>query len=211
MNLADSLSSLLSAENRLTFGELVLCLDAGGSYSARHRNDEGRAVSDLADLDSVRALREMAKHDEAGEYRPLKTAPGLKSGWHTATDSPREFLQRLDAIYPGLFATWVAYDSGTFPPVPLRDTLGRQTGMYRFAGGITDGMAHRILAELCTPGCLRCITWPIDGTAPLPRVARGAGTLPLLCTEACTFAVSRARELAKEAYDLANPPAPAQG
>ena len=206
MNPADTLSSLLARENRLIFGELVLTRDAAGRFTARHHDDEGRDEADLGDLDSVRALREMAKYDEAGGYRPLKTAPGLARGWRTATDSAREFLARLDAIYPGLFATWVAYDRGTFPPVPLRATLGRQTGMYRFAGSITDEMAHRIVEELCKPGCLRCITWPIDESTPPRRVVREQGGLPLLCTEACTFAVTRARELAKEAYDRANPP-----
>lgn len=209
MNLADTLSDLLARESRLLFGELVLTRDSDGRFSARHRDDEGSAAA-LEPLDSVRTLREKAKFDAAGEFRPLKTAPGLRSGWITTTNCPREFLQRLDAIYPGLFATWVAYERGTLSPVPLRDTLGRQTGMYRFAGTITDEMAQRMIGELCAPGCLRCITWSFETETETDRIERSSGSVPLLCTEACTFAVSRARELAKEAYDLANPPAASQ-
>jgi sirohydrochlorin cobaltochelatase len=209
MNLADTLSDLLARESRLLFGEIVLTRNNQGRYTATHREDEGKADG-LEPLDSVRELREMAKNDATGEYRPLKTAPGLKSGWITTTEGAREFLQRLDAVYPGLFATWVAYERGSLSPVPLRDTLGRQTGMYRFAGTITEEMAQRMTKELCAPGCLRCITWSFDAESPRARIERKTGTLPLLCTEACTFAVSRARELAKEAYDLANPPAAPQ-
>lgn len=209
MNLADTLSDLLTRENRLLFGELVLTRDSDGRFMACHRDDEGSDTG-LEPLDSVRGLREMAKNDAAGEYRPLKTAPGLKSGWITTTEGAREFLQRLDAIYPGLFATWVAYERGSLSPVSLRDTLGRQTGMYRFAGTITDEMARRMTGELCAPGCLRCITWSFEAENTHYRIERSPGTVPLLCTEACTFAVSRARELAKDAYDRANPPAAPQ-
>lgn len=205
MNLADTLSDLLTRESRLLFGELVLTLDTAGRFTACHRDDEGSS-GELELLDSVRALRERAKFDAAGDFRPLKTAPGLRSGWITTTNCPREFLQRLDAIYPGLFATWVAYERGSLSPVPLRDTLGRQTGMYRFAGTITEEMARRMTGELCAPGCLRRITWSFEAETASDRIERSTGTVPLLCTEACTFAVSRARELAKEAYDLANPP-----
>jgi len=209
MNLTDTLADLLARESRLSFGEIVLTRNNQGRYTATHHEDEGKADG-LEPLDSVRELREMAKNDAAGEYRPLKTAPGLRAGWITTTDGSSEFLQRLDAIYPGLFATWVAYERGSLAPVPLRATLGRQTGMYRFAGTITNEMAQRMTEELCSPGCLRCITWTFEaGTEPV-RIERSAGSLPLLCTEACTFAVSRARELAKEAYDLANPPAASQ-
>lgn len=205
MSLADTLASLLEREDRLVFGELILSRDPHGVFSARHRVDAEPTTS-LEPIDSVAALREIAKYDSAGAFRPLKTAPGLRSGWCTETPCPREFLRRLDAIYPGLFATWVAYDRDALAPVPLRGTLGRQTGMYRFAGTITDEMAHRLQAELCAPGCLRRITWPIDANnGGHARVEASADEIPLLCTEACTFAVSQARELAKEAYDRANP------
>jgi sirohydrochlorin cobaltochelatase len=206
MNLADTLSDLLTRESRILFGELVLTREPDGRFTACHLDDEGSGAG-LEPLDSVRALHERAKFDAAGDFRPLKTAPGLRSGWITTTGCPREFLQRLDAIYPGLFATWVAYERGSLSPVTLRDTLGRQTGMYRFAGSITDGMARRITEEFCAPGCLRRITWSFEAETATDRIERSAGTVPLPCTEACTFAVSRARELAKEAYDQANPPA----
>lgn len=206
MNLADTLADLLTRESRLSFGEILLTRSPAGRYTAIHAVDEGKTTG-LEPLESVRELREMAKNDAAGEYRPLKTAPGLKTGWTSTTDDPREFLRRLDAIYPGLFATWLAYDRETLAPVALRDTLGRQTGMYRFAGSITDEMAVRLRTELCGRGCLRQIVWPIDPGNQPDRAPRTGGSLPLLCTEACTFAVNLARSLAKEAYDLANPPA----
>jgi sirohydrochlorin cobaltochelatase len=200
MSLADELDRLLPRGTRLTFGELALSRCEEGAFEARPLADVARSGG-LAEVSTVRELRDLAKYDAEGSYRPLKTAPGLVSGWRTVTSSPAEFLKRLDAVYPGLFATWISYQRGETLPVALRQTLNRQTGMYRFAGTITPEMGAEIKRDLCGAGCLRHVTWPIEeGDAPCPPEVPSEA-LPLLCTEACTFAVSRARELAKAAHD----------
>lgn len=206
MTLAEELEALLPPGMDKRYGDLVLrhCETAG--FSARHiRNTE--SDDGLDQIDSIEDLRELAKYTAEGEYRPLKTSPTLRCGWITRTDCPSEFLKRLDAIYPGVFATWIAYSKGELDPVPLRDTLERQTGMYRFAGAIDDQMANRIMRELCSPGCIRKIAWPIDSRCAVSRLKSGKRSIPVICTEACTFAVSEARRLAREAYDRENAPA----
>ncbi|NLT70044.1 MAG: hypothetical protein GXX91_05040 [Verrucomicrobiaceae bacterium] len=198
MTLAGELESLLPAGTSLVFGQLRLCRRDDGSFEACHLDDAEKRES-LEPIPSAPALRELAKFDAAGEYRPLKTAPTLRGGWITRCDEAAEFLRRLDAIYPGVFATWIAYAAGRHHPTSLRRTLDRQTGMYRRAGTITDGMARRLIRELCHIGCLRTITWPIHDDDPVARATASPGTLPMICTEACTLAVNAARTLAKEA------------
>ena len=206
MTLAQELESYLPPGTRSSFGQLSLTRSPDGMFEACHIDDLSVADT-LQEIDSGPALREIAKFDQAGGYRPLKTAPTLKTGWRTRCTSAVEFLKRLDAIYPAVFATWIAYDKGEHPPTSLRKTLDRQTGMYRFAGTITDEMANRMVSELCLPGCLRKIAWPINDEIPLCRLTSQPHSIPVICTEACTFAVSAARSLAKEAYDKANLPA----
>lgn len=205
MTLADSLLHLLPRGENRRFGEIFLEHLDDGTLRARHRDDR-MAQEGLESLASASELREMAKWDTMGEYRPLKTAPTLKPGWITECSDASEFLKRLDAIYPGVFATWVAYEKEEHSPTPLRETLDRQTGMYRFAGSITDQMANEIMRETCAKGCLRKIAWPISDDCPTSMLKRPAMEIPVICTEACTFAVSEARRLVKEAYDKANPP-----
>jgi len=204
MTLAEELDSRLPPDEDRRFGELTL-RRTGGGFTATHHLDAH--TDDLESVDTVHGLRELAKYDEHGEYRPLKTAPTLRRGWRTDCRDAREFLERLDAIYPGLFATWIAYEKEELDPVPLRDTLDRQTGMYRFAGNITDAMANQIMRDLCAKGCVRQIAWPIDASCAVSRIHPERRSLPAICTEACTFAVSEARRLAKEAYDRENAPA----
>lgn len=205
MTLVEELEGLLAPGQELRFGELHLVRDDDGTFSARHVDNTGEAM--LEKIDSVAELRELAKFDMAGEYRPLKTAPTLRNGWVTTCSDASDFLARLDAVYPAVFATWVAYKREELEPVPLRKTLERQTGMYRFAGAITDQMANKMMRELCSKGCIRKIAWPIDDACTVGRITMRARRIPAICTEACTFAVSEARRLAREAYDAANAPA----
>ena len=204
MTIAAELEKLLPPGTEARFGELHLVRCDSGRFSARHVDDTG--IAKLEKIETVPELREMAKYDSEGEYRPLKTAPTLRSGWVTECEDAKEFLARLDAIYPALFATWVAYSRNDLTPVPLRETLDRQTGMYRRAGAITDQMANQIMRGLCSKGCVRKIAWPIDARCAVGRLPKRAHRIPAICTEACTFAVSEARRLVKEAYDAANAP-----
>lgn len=205
MTLAGILESYLPVGASLRFGELRLSRSSEDVFEACHAEDEPHRAK-LEMVASIAGLRDVAKFDEGGEFRPLKTAPTLKRGWRTQTDCASDFLKRLDAIYPGVFATWVSYSKGEHLPTSLRNTLSRQTGMYRFAGTITDQMANRIMRELCAPGCLRRIAWPLNDQCPVSRIKPEPNSIPVICTEACTFAVNRARELAKEAHDRENAP-----
>lgn len=205
MTLAGELESLLPTGTTLVFGQLSLARNNDGSFEACHFDDRGQ-IDQLELVGSVPELRELAKFDVAGEYRPLKTAPTLKGGWKTRCDKASEFLERLDAIYPAVFATWIKYAAGEHDPTSLRRTLDRQTGMYRFAGTISDQMANRMMRELCHPGCIRRIAWPINDDHPVSRLKAQPRSLPVICTEACTFAISAARSLAKEAYEKNNAP-----
>jgi len=204
-SLAAALEAALPPGETKRFGELSLCHEGSGSYLAMHAEDAkaGAMPDKLLPLDTPARLREWSKFDAAGEYRPLKTAPGLKAGWIARAGDTAAFLKLLDAVYPGAFAGWAVYARGEFDATPLRETLGRQTGMYRFAGSITDAMANRIMRETCAAGCLRTIAWPIDDTCAVGRIKAAKDTIPLICLEACPFAVNEARRLAKEAFDAA--------
>ncbi|MDF1813902.1 MAG: hypothetical protein P1V20_16995, partial [Verrucomicrobiales bacterium] len=114
------------------------------------------------------------------------------------------FYSKVDTIYPAGFALTVRYFADQLKPVPLRTTLNRQTGMYQFAKNITDQHANQIMRDTCAAGCLRQIAWPIDDRCSVSKLPAPKRTIPLVCTEACTFAVSEARRLAREAYDRAN-------
>ena len=75
-----------------------------------------------------------------------------------------ELKRALDYFYPSRLAVLVAWKSGNLKTTALRETLDRQSGMYRVAAKITDSQINDLVADFCRSdrGCLRTILWKRD-------------------------------------------------
>lgn len=153
--------------------------------------------------------RMLVLYDSKGKYRPLKTAPNLRKGWLLELRSVAELHQALDHIYPAALGLWLGWKNNHLHPAPWRETINRQTGMYRVVGKITDEQSADLIASTCNSrtGCLREILWPIEEgkphpltmpspTAPLEQ-REASGEIPLLCREACNLLVAAGRKVVK--------------
>jgi sirohydrochlorin cobaltochelatase len=137
---------------RKTGDDLVLC----------HRDDQAR--DDLETFRNAEDAIEIARYDDAGSYRPLKTAPNLRHGWRMQLRTSDELKDALDHFYPGRLAILIAWQRGELRTTPLRETLDRQSGMYRIAAKISDAQIDDLVADFCRSdgGCLRTILWRRD-------------------------------------------------
>ena len=207
----------------LLFGQLVVTPRAVG-YELRHRQDAERAGDDLQAHDDPEDAAQLALYDDAGTYRPLKSAPNLRRGWRLVAGDERALRLALDLFYPARLGAWRAFAAGRLVTTPLRETLGRQTGMYRVTAKLTDEQADALVGRFCRSdgGCLRTILWKRDaaGTTPSTRLPpekfdpahdqtgmggdRASG-LPLLCQEACNLLVAEARAVVKGEKPAAEP------
>jgi sirohydrochlorin cobaltochelatase len=180
-------------QGEVSIGQIViLSFEAG--FDLRHRED--RACPDLATHTCPEAARVIANFDDVGLYRPLKTAPTLAHGWRLILRETTELRRALDYFYPAMVGVAVSYTAGALPPVPLRDTLGRQTGMYRVTQKISDADAETTVDRFCA-GCLKHRLWEIDGLNPA-KPPSAAGEWPLLCHEACNLLVAEIRKVVKQ-------------
>ena len=129
-----------------------------------HRDDE--TVDRLQRFRSAKEAIEIARYDDAGNYRPLKTAPNLRHGWRLELRTLEGLKRALDHFYPGRLAVFAAWKSGKLQTTPLRETLDRQSGMYRVAAKISDAQIDDLVANFCRSngGCLRTILWKRDGS-----------------------------------------------
>jgi sirohydrochlorin cobaltochelatase len=193
------------------YGQILINRGADERFLLSHRDDAGR--SDLILHTDPEVATEIARYDDAGTYRPLKTAPNLRHGWSLSLADAQEVEQALDFFYPGRLAAFRSWQAGALRTTPLRETLERQTGMYRVAARITEVQADELVGNFCRSdgGCLRTILWWRDaaGTVPstsLPpekfdpqhdQTGRGEAARPLLCQEACNLLVAAAREVVK--------------
>jgi sirohydrochlorin cobaltochelatase len=188
-------------------------IEAGddGTFALTHHEDAPR--SDLVSYAQADDAARLARFDDAGNYRPLKTAPNLQHGWRLVLPDRRALGIALDLFYPGRLAAFAAWETGTLEPTPLRDTLDRQTGMYRSAAKISDSEANTLVGNFCRSdgGCLRTILWKRDREGTLAstllpsekfdpshdQTGLGRPMIPLLCQEACNLVVAKAREMVK--------------
>ena len=143
------------------FGQVLVQKNDGG-FELRHRDD--RLHHQLQTFRGARAAIDIARYDDEGIYRPLKTAPNLRHGWRLELDAAEELKRALDNFYPGRLAVLAACQTGQLHTTPLRETLDRQSGMYRIAAKISDTQIDRVVADFCRSdsGCLRTILWKRD-------------------------------------------------
>ena len=186
-------------------------------HELRHRADADCAPERLATHHDPEDAAALALYDDAGAYRPLKTAPNLRRGWRLALADERALRLALGLFYPARMGAFRLFQEGKLTVTPLRDTLNRQTGMYRVTGKLTDEQADALVGRFCRSdgGCLRTILWKRDaaGTIPSTRLppekfdpafdqeggvmAEAGGFVPLLCQEACNLLVAEARAVVK--------------
>lgn len=172
----------------------ILIRKNGDGYALCHV-DEADSTAPLATHFQPEDALEIAKYDLAETFRPLKSAPTLRCGWRMELATEAALRLALDYFYPAALANWRS------PQItPLRETLQRQTGMYRVTGLLTDPEAQELVATHCHEHrCLRQILWQIDDATPLPlqKSAPPAGAIPLQCCEACNLLVAAARPVVK--------------
>jgi len=200
-----ALADVLS--DRTRFGQLLIQRTSSGGFALCHRDDENTRALEIFHKpdDSV----EIARFDDAGKYRPLKTAPNLKHGWRLEVVDLTEVRRTLDCFYPGRLAMFAAWRESRLTTAALRDTLDRQSGIYRVAAKISDAEIDEVVGNFCRSdgGCLRTILWKRDGQGTVPSTKLPPGkydpqpatvaTVPLLCQEACNLLVAECRKVVK--------------
>ena len=205
------------------FGQ-ISARKSGKSFVLCHRDDDTR--DDLETFRNAEDAIEIARNDDAGNYRPLKTAPNLRHGWRMELRTQEELKRALDHFYPGRLAIFLAWQRGQLRTTPLRETLDRQSGMYRIAAKISDAQINDLVADFCRSngGCLRTILWKRDQRgaiasaklpkqkfdpsndqtralsepgSPTPATGTAPATVPLLCQEPCNLLVAACRNVVK--------------
>jgi len=222
----DPIEKLLEASLTAPFclGQ-ILIQESGDNFVLSHRDDDTRNPSET--FRKAEDAIEIARYNDAGNYRPLKTAPDLRHGWRVELETREELKRALDYFYPGRLAIFVAWQRSQLRTTPLRETLDRQSGMYRIAAKISDIQIDDLVADFCRSngGCLRTILWKrdqrntiasaklpeqkfdptwdqtrtlIEPGSPTPTTGTAPATVPLLCQEPCNLLVAACRKIVKE-------------
>ena len=205
------------------FGQIFVRKN-GDDFVLCHRDDE--AHDDLEIFQDPEDAIEIARYDDAGNYRALKTAPNLRHGWRIELRTSDRLKRALDHFYPGRLAIFSAWKTALLRITPLRETLDRQSGMYRIVAKVSDTQIDDLVADFCrsNDGCLRTILWKRDQRGAIastrlpkekfdptwdqarasiqpgsqtPATGTAPAMIPLLCQEPCNLLVAACREIVK--------------
>jgi sirohydrochlorin cobaltochelatase len=215
--MADSIERALAAalSDPCRIGQILIRKASGRRFALCHRDD--KELESLHRFQDPEDAIKIAKFDDAGNYRPLKTAPNLRHGWRLEIVDLSELRRALDYFYPGRLAIFALWKENRLATTPLRETLNRQSGMYRVAANISDEQVDDLVGSFCRSdgGCLRTILWRRDASGRMPSTKlppekvepahdqvrepqRVSGVMiPLLCQEVCNLLVNEARKAVK--------------
>jgi hypothetical protein len=165
-------------------------------YEVRHVADADADAAALDSHDDPLDARQIAKTDETGRYRPLKTAPSLARGWLFDDLDWRGVAQTVESFYPATVANWYREQRGELDVDHWRDTVTRMTGIYGVVRTWDRGEGYEHVnwvAEACCDDsqCLKRREWQYDDETDLD-VDGGDGQFP--CREPCSVVVTAARK-----------------
>jgi hypothetical protein len=187
------------------WGELAVTVRLGSDgvrrYDLRHADDADRPRGDLDVRRDPLDAREIARVDDEGRYRPLKTAPTLQTGWAFADLDGPALVRAVEFLYPATVENWHREREGDLDVTHWRETAARQTGIYDAVEELPDEALEWAVEACCVDSqCLKRREWDLDAETPV-GVDRGDGEFP--CREACSLFVAAAREWAQEEQETA--------
>lgn len=206
------------AAGSVQVGEVLAQAGAAGGWVLSHVLDAEEAAAGSGALEpwtGAEDARLIARNSEDGKFRALHSAPTLRRGWRLELPDVAAVRRALDFFHPAALGVGIGHEEGRVAGTPLRQYLGRQTGMYRFTNGVTDEQVPVMAVKECGGGkCLRRIVWPLeegvpltdaaektDETAGYAAVRKGDKCVPLLCIEPCPVIVGAARKLARQNFE----------
>lgn len=159
-------------------------------YELRHAEDRTAGDTELRTI-TLQDVRQLSQFTNTNSFRPLKSAPTLRTGWrlHVVNDGDLEVA--LNHLYPNAIADWYAVRTGKPPVTNYREFTNRQTGMYRITTMLTDAQATQVIQACCgRKFCLKRRLWTVRGLAPDSLAEK---TL-IPCLEPCAILLEFARK-----------------
>ena len=193
-----------SPEGERVWGQVRIRRGPDG-YELRHVLD--RVVADGAlRVVSVAELRSLAACTASGAFRPLKSAPTLRSGWRCVARGDEELETALAHLYPGTLADARAWSAGLAAPTNWSEFAAMQVGRARGLARLEPAAFRPAVEAGCSASvCLKRRLWAGPGVEPEPESGMDGNKSQLPCLEPCALFAAFARACLANADALTVP------
>ncbi|WP_435062753.1 DR2241 family protein [Halobaculum sp. EA56] len=169
--------------------------DGDRRYDVRHVDDADRAVEELETYRDPLDARELAKYDDDGMYRPLKTGTNMPTGWVYPDLDWRDAVETVETLYPATVANWYREREGTLDIDHWTDTTDRQTGIYGIVSELPREAVEWVAEAACDDSqCVKRREWQYSADDEL---AADGGTGAFPCREPCSLVIAAGRRWTK--------------
>lgn len=159
------------------------------TFAIRHRDDRAVGRDELDHLDDWVSVRDRIRYTDDGDYRPLRAATTLPTGWTLEGLSRVDLTHVIDVIYPGSIIDWYRNRAGKFPTKDYQAATERHSGIYASVSELRPEQLDRVTTQCCT----NCVKEPIwYRTTNPPSETQGSALIP--CQEPCGIFLDVARQ-----------------
>lgn len=158
-------------------------------FAVCHQADSETPAEELERLRTPAAVRDHIRFDDSGQYRPLRGARTLPTGWIAQALDAAALWRVVEAVYPASVANWYRDQQNTLDVTDFTEAATRQTGLYSGVADVSDAdVACGIRA--CCDDCVKRREW--EAPAKQSSAARSdEGNVP--CREPCSFFIAAMR------------------
>ncbi len=173
------------------WGEAVITLTNKGdaTYSIRHHHD---LEIDSASLDTIKdtsELRDRIRYTETGEYRPLRSATTLPTGWIVPALNRQDIPRIIDVLYPGSIIDWHREQTDRLERERYLSITEQYTGIYSSTSHLQQEDVATIKSECCAQ-CVKQPVWQREDEAYEPVLDNEE----IPCPEPCAVFIETARQ-----------------
>ncbi|HYE33280.1 MAG TPA: DR2241 family protein [Methylomirabilota bacterium] len=180
---------LRDLRDQIAFGQLEIRAEQGG-FTLRNASDSNAPATALRAIPPAE-MRGLALFTREGNFRPLRTAPDLASGWMCSVANEQELEHALQMVYPGALPDWHAVQTGFARVTHFPAFASRQTGIYATLPSLTEEEAEKVTAACCaSSGCIKQRFWTVTGGKSVEE----PNPLRIPCLEPCAVFMEFARQ-----------------
>lgn len=140
------------------------------------------------------AIDLLARTNDAGKYRPLRSAPDLVRGWMISNISEDQLWIALEILQPGAIEQHFLALDEKLETCHFIELASRQSGIYKKIENLTEEQVKSLSQKICGMGCVQNPVWKFAKNSDA-ILEKPNPDFNIPCPEPCNWFLENARRI----------------